>query len=127
VLGANTSIGPNPGGASTELLTAFDPVANTSDGVAFLDVRTGGGPIGASNFLFNSNGFSGGSDLQLQFNASQTVNWFTFQNPNTTSNWLIGDSDPAQAVVIPEPTTALTGFGLMLPLFGSLMGRRKRK
>ena len=129
VLGANTIIGPNPGGLLTELLTAVDPTANTSEGTAFLDVRTSGGLIGSSNSMFDTNLKADGSDVQFQFTASQTDNWFTFQsplNPNGTRNWLLGDPAHLQGFIIPEPTTALAGFGCVLPLLGSLLRRRRK-
>ncbi len=108
----------NPGGLLTELLTTFDASNNTGSGGAFLDV-TG---LGSSDSVFDTNLGVGGSDIELQFIASQTVGWFTSQTPG---DWLLGDVDPAEATVIPEPTTALAGLGCILPVLGSFLRRRR--
>ena len=122
--GLNPTIGPNPAGAATELITTFDTGTNIGKGAAFLDVNVADNGIAASNAIFDSNTQIGGSDVQLQFNASQTLQWFTTQ---TAGQWLVGSSDPGEAAVvaIPEPTSVLAGLACMLPAFGSFLQRRR--
>lgn len=112
------------GGLATEFEVTVNGAADNlaSSGAAFMSVGPTLGGVGVLNHLWDTNGFSAPhiagntADFSMQFTA--TV--------DGSGPWLLSSQDPVRGYVIPEPTTALTGIGCMLPILMGALGRRRK-
>jgi hypothetical protein len=111
----------NPGGSAADLQTIYNGPSSTGSGSGFFNVVGGG-----SAAQFNTNSVStalgaGTADTSIQFSTSNQAGVDSWYH----APWTVADSDPVNASVIPEPTTALSGLACLMPILGMVTRRRR--
>ena len=119
--------GPSPGfgGKAVEYQSLFNFGSLTGEGATFFDVVGG-----AQQAMFNTNGInSPASDFNFGVGTAASFTDFraTFTLTPGVNGFDVTANDPLTGNAVPEPTTVLAGLGCMLPIFGSVFGRKRRR
>lgn len=117
----------DPSNGATPLLNQNTEVQSTfvssvgGQGIVqgFLEVTN---PALGSNAMFDNNQFAAIHNN----NRADARFTFTQQTLPGTNPWTVNVNGPAQTLVIPEPSSILTGIACMWPVFGSFLSRRKK-
>ncbi len=125
----NTGAGgpfPGFGGSATEYSTTFNFGSLTGGGQFYLNVIGG-----ADQSIFNTNAITSPS-AAFNFGAGVIPSQFsdfrgTFTSTPGQFGFDVTANDPLTGLAVPEPTTVLAGLGCMLPIFGTLFGRNRRR
>lgn len=106
------------GGLATEFETSFTGTSGGGSGLgtSFFDVV--GGSLGTK---YNTNSIESNfvnkfADISVQF-TSTTIG---------ANGWLVSSQDPLRAAPVPEPASAIAGFACLVPILGSVLGRRRK-
>ena len=119
--------GPNAGfgGKATEYRANFNFGSLTGDGVTFFNVVGG-----AQQGVFDTNGITSPAG-NFNFGVGTAASFADFRATFTSNPGQFGfdvtANDPLTGNAVPEPTTVLAGLGCMLPIFGSVFGRNRRR
>ena len=110
----------NGAATDTEILTTFVQSANgVGDVKGFFNATPGS--------IFDTNGFTSTTLAGLFADASVSLSETTTTPfPPGPNQWLVNLGGQIQTnVAVPEPSTFLAGLGCLLPVLGSVFGRRK--
>lgn len=131
-LDASGGVGPDSIGlrANTQTQSTFvNSVGSQGNVQGFLEVTN---PSIGSNAMINNNQFlalynTAGGTVGGTFNRADARFTFTQQTLPGANPWTVNVNGPAQTLVIPEPSSVMTGIACILPIFGSAFSRRRKQ